>query len=288
MDWQLKKEFAHAMRSETLPNRGLPEDPVLRSSSRRTCGPWLGACFALLICFSQPSWSRGFVDPNDPETQRVHRELFAKAVANFRSKAKTPARHLAEYMTDKKGCVAGFALLRNDAEFISAMSGGPTEEISTFVDALRVGRFAGEPAVRYLIDNESRFDINVDFHFGGAAANINEIHCNPLLYIRILKMEELGSSKESWGLREEHLNRVMDYLDYPDNENSSGMYSFEYLLDAVTEASRRYRTVQRRAFQLWLEGAVSRVRANTHIKRMSLEDSGIVFRWAEKLDAVGR
>ena len=133
-----------------------------------------------------------------------------------------------------------------------------------------------------------RFAIYVDFHSAGWAANINEIHCNPLVRVRMLKMEKSGATKEAWSIRKEYLDRLLSMLDYPNNENSSGMTRFEDLHEAVAEASKIYRNSQRPAFLRWLEGAVSKIRANAHIRRLTVEDSETVSQWSAKLESLAR
>lgn len=243
----------------------------------------------IALCLGPAIAGTGYVNPNDPETQKRHAAAIQAAINGFTSTARTPAQHLAEYRMDVQACRRAFILLKNDKEFQNAILSGPSAEIPTWIDALKASQHSTAAPVQYLVRNSTRFQIDVDYHIKGMAANIDEIYCHPLTLIRLLKVEALGASQEGWEIRKEVLNSLLSDLDYPYIEGGDGLIPFDTLFKRALEAKAIYKSKYGEAYSNWINEAASTIRRNSRNAQagaagMTLkEQKQIISTWADRL-----
>jgi hypothetical protein len=213
----------------------------------------------------------------------------------YQSKARTPKDHLLEHEADLRACKSAFSLLTNDDKFKDVMRSADSMSPLIWINALKASKYSGHPSVKYLIENSSRFEIDADFHHTYSAASIEEIFCRPFLHIRMMKIEELGESPQGWTIRKIALNRIVENLDYPCNNELGGFISFEMLYNEILEAKNIYHNSQRAEFTKWLTGAVGTLADIARTQKFEIGAAGeaeavecrkTVLSWSSKLQKI--
>jgi hypothetical protein len=242
----------------------------------------------ILILCGNPSFALNVSYPFDTSAN------FEELVTAFKTNVRTAKQHLEEHRQDTAACIKSFEILKNDPLTVERLYNGSTTEFPTVKSIFSKSKYAMHPSIVRLTQNSSRFFIGLDFHTKGVA-NIDAVQCNPLTDARLFLMEKLPASPEAWLLRREKMDSMVASLYYPWNENPSGLYDFDVLVEYLSETKSIYYRRFGRAYSAWLPKAASRIAqgiesAPSQVKRLDEwpQQALQVTGWARRISELAR
>lgn len=178
--------------------------------------------------------------------------------AQAKTEAPSPALILTAFQKDISVCESLVKILKADRTFIDSFSPEENRRSKTLADFLRQSPYVSTPEFQYVLLNPRYFEIDISFHgapWAVAWVQDEGIFCSPTLE-RLNEIEALQESEQGWDVRRFFLDKALQNLEQPGDEESGGEVTYEYFKSMVLETSTRYSGMQRPKFLAWVKSAI--------------------------------